>query len=64
MSRSLIKQKASTRSSTQAKETMSNSLAKIKNKSIFETVVVTDFISNPEDFLDQQVIIPEIITVR
>lgn len=54
MSRS-SKQKLSTSTSEDRNNFIDNQLSKIKNQNIFDTVVVTDFVANPEEYLESNV---------
>lgn len=54
MSRS-SKQKLSTSSSQDRDDFIDSQLSKINEKSLFDTVVVTDFVANPEEYLDANV---------
>jgi hypothetical protein len=54
MSRS-SKQKLSTSTSADRNDYLDNQLSKINSKSIFDTVVVTDYVSNPEEYLESNV---------
>ena len=52
------KQGLSTSTSSEQNDGIDNKIRKLSNRSIFDTVVVTDFIANPDEFLDSNVLIP------